>query len=94
MLATDTIAPTAIAWDTGHPRTAPTPRASATDSTMPSGPPTSAIHFTRSRSRRENSMPIENISRTTATSANCSKVRRCVTVGPGVKGPTMTPPTT
>src|SRR2546422_653043 len=47
-----------------------------------------------SRSRSENSMPTENISRTTPISANSSKVWVSDTVGPGVKRPTRMPPTT
>ena len=39
-------------------------------------------------------MPIENISRTTPTSANSSKVWTSETDGPGVSGLIRTPPST
>jgi hypothetical protein len=58
------------------------------------GAPATATHFTRSRSRSENSTPIENMRRMTPISANTSKVCRSVTDGPGVKGPMRIPPTT
>jgi hypothetical protein len=61
---------------------------------MPMGPPTRATHFTLNRSRRENSIPIENIRRMTPISANSSKVWTSETVGPGVNGPMTIPPTT
>jgi len=69
------------------------PAPSAAVSTMPSGPPINATQRTRSRSRRENSMPMENMRRTTPISANTSNVWVSETVGPGVKRPTSTPPT-
>ena len=59
---------------------------------MPSGPPSSATHFTRSRSDSENSMPIENIRSTTPISATSSKVWTSETDGPGVNGPMRMPP--
>jgi hypothetical protein len=54
----------------------PTATPSAVESTMPSGPPRIAAHFTRRRSRSENSIPIENMRRTTPISANTSNVWR------------------
>ena len=59
-----------------------------------SAPPTSATHFTRIRSGIENSTPIENISSTTPTSANTSKVCRSERCGPGVNGLITIPPRT
>ena len=78
----------------GQPSAVPTAIARRIDSAMPSGPPTSATHFTRKRSRSENSMPIENMRRTTPISANSSKVRRSETCGPGVNGPIRIPAST
>ena len=46
------------------------------NSTVPSGPPTSATQRTRIRSRSENSIPMENMSRTTPISANDLEVAR------------------
>src|SRR6266566_7058051 len=94
VLATEMTRPTASPCPGGQPSTPPAPAPSAAVSTMPSGPPSSATHRTRSRSRSENSMPTENISRTTPISANSSKVWVSDTVGPGVKRPTRMPPTT
>ena len=64
------------------------------NSTVPSGPPTSATQRTRIRSRSENSIPMENMSMTTPISANTSKWRESVMEGPGVKGLITMPPTT
>ena len=61
---------------------------------MPSGPPISATHFTRSRSDSENSMPMENMSSTTPISATTSKVWPWERAGPGVNGPMRMPPAT
>ena len=94
VLATETTMPTIIPCRYGQPRSAPAPTPSPTDRRMPSGPPSSATHLTRNRSRRENSMPIENIRRTTPTSANNWKVRTSETEGPGVSGLIRTPPRT
>src|SRR5216117_1856763 len=94
VLATEMTSPMTSPCPGGQPSTTPAPAPSAAVSTMPSGPPSSATHRTRSRSRSENSMPTENISRTTPISANSSKVWVSDTVGPGVKRPTRMPPTT
>src|SRR5258705_8493661 len=94
VLATEMTSPMASPCPGGQPSTTPAPAPSAAVSTMPSGPPSSATHRTRSRSRSENSMPTENISRTTPIWANSSKVWVSDTVGPGVKRPTRMPPTT
>ena len=77
VLATETTMPTigALQRRPAQQR-APDPHRRADGSTMPSGPPRSATHLTRSRSRRENSMPIENMRRTTPISAKSSKVCR------------------
>ena len=54
----------------------------------------SATHLTRSRSESENSMPMENISSTTPTSATTSKVWTSDSAGPGVSGLITMPPAT
>ena len=72
VLATEIIAPTATPCCQLHPSNHPTPKPSATDSRIPIGPPTIATHFTFSRSRKENSRPIEYISSMTPISANTS----------------------
>ena len=94
VLATEMTMPTMAPCRRGHPSTAATPSPSPTESAMPSGPPRSATHFTRRRSRSENSMPMENISRITPISANSSNVWRSETEGPGVSGLMKTPPST
>ncbi len=94
VLATEMTAPMTMPWSGGRPRRLPAPSPRRIDSRIPSGPPTSATHFTRSRSRSENSMPMENISRMTPISANSSKVWTFDTVGPGVNGPMRMPPRT
>ena len=93
VLATEMTSPMARPCRGGQPSTKPAPAPSAAVSTMPSGPPMNATQRTRSRSRRENSMPMENMRRTTPISANTSNVWVSETVGPGVKRPTSTPPT-
>ena len=77
-----------------QPSTLPTATPMAVDSTMPSGPPTSATHFTPIRSLSENSIPSENMSRTTPISANSSNVWMSETEGPGVSGLMRSPPRT
>ena len=94
MLATEMTMPTMAPCRRGHPSRAAAPSPIATESTMPSGPPRSATHFTRRRSRSENSMPIENISRMTPISANSSNAWRSETAGPGVSGLMKIPPRT
>jgi hypothetical protein len=94
VLATEMTMPTMAPWRRGQPSRAATPRPIPTESAMPSGPPSSATHLTRMRSRSENSMPIENISRITPISANSSKVCRSETAGPGVSGLMRMPPMT
>ncbi len=94
VLATEITMPTMAPCSSGQPRAAATPTPSTTDRRMPSGPPSSATHFTLRRSRSENSMPIENIRRMTPISANSSKVWRSETEGPGVRGLIRIPPTT
>ena len=94
VLATEMTAPTTTPCSMDQPTSQPTPAPSSIDSAMPRGPPTIATHFTRSRSRSENSMPIENMSRMTPISARTSKVCTSETVGPGVNGPITIPPTT
>jgi hypothetical protein len=83
VLATETTMPTTAPCRRGHPSRAATPSPIETENTMPSEPPGSATHLTPRRSRRENSMPIENISRITPISANGSNARRSETQGPG-----------
>ena len=56
-----------------QPASQEAPSAMANESKIPSVPPPRAIHFTRIRSGMENSTPMENISRTTPTSAKTSK---------------------
>jgi hypothetical protein len=94
VLATETTIPTTTPWSGGHPSQLPTPIPKATESTILSGPPRMATHFTRSRSWTENSIPIENISRMTPISAKNSKARMSETAGPGVSGLIKIPPTT
>lgn len=94
VLATEIIAPTATLCCQLHPNSDPTPRPRATDNRIPIGPPRMATHFTRSRSRKENSRPIEYISRMTPISASTSNSCTSETVGPGVNGPTRIPPST
>ena len=86
--------PTMAPWSGVQPSRLATPSPIATESAIPSGPPRSATHFTRSRSRSENSMPTENMSRITPISANSSKVCRSETAGPGVSGLIRIPPST
>ena len=94
VLATEITMPTTAPGSKGQPSRAATPMPIATDSAMPSGAPSSATHFTRSRSCRENSMPTENMRRITPISAKSSKVCRSETAGPGVSGLMRMPPST
>ena len=94
VLATEITRPMITPCKVGQPSRAPTPRLSATQSAMPSGPPRRATQRTRVSSRSENSMPMENIRRITPISANSSKVWTSETVGPGVNGPMRMPPKT
>ena len=50
VLATETTMPTTTPCRYGQPSSAPAPTPRPTESRMPSGPPSSATHFTRSRS--------------------------------------------
>jgi hypothetical protein len=94
VLATEMTMPTTTPWTVGQPSKAPTAEASEIESTMPRGAPTMATHFTRSRSRRDSSIPIENMSRITPISANSSNRWTSVTASPGVKGLSRRPPST
>jgi len=94
VLATEIIAPTATPCCQLHPSREPTPNPSAADNRMPSGPPTMATHFTRSKSRKENSSPSEYINKMTPTSASSSNSWTSDTLGPGVNGPIRIPPNT
>ena len=84
----------ALAWRAGQPSSAPMAEAREIDSSMPSGAPTMATHFTRKRSRRDSSIPIENMSRITPISANSSNRCASLTAGPGVNGLSRRPPRT
>ena len=92
VLATEMTMPTMAPWSNGQPSRPATPRPIATESAIPRGPPRRATHLTRRRSRTENSMPTENMSRMTPISANSSKVCRSETAGPGVSGLIRMPP--
>ena len=74
VLATEIRMPTTSPWLGGHPRAQPAASPRPIDTRMPSGAPSRATRRTWSRSRRENSSPIENIRRTTPISANSSNV--------------------
>jgi len=91
VLATETTMPTIAPCNRGKPMTLAAPIPRAMESKMPRGPPRMATPLTRSRSRNENSTPIENMRRTTPISAKSSKVCRSETEGPGVKGPIRMP---
>ena len=95
VLATEITTPTTSPCSGGQPRSAPTATASAILTTVPVGPPTSATHFTRSRSLSENSRPTANISSTTPISAKTSKWWPVSEIdGPGVNWLMRIPPST
>jgi len=94
VLAGDTTMPMTAPVTGLQPSKLPTDIPSAVDMTMPSGPPTSATHFTPIKSFSENSIPSENMSRTTPISANSSNVWTSETEGPGVTGLMRSPPRT
>jgi hypothetical protein len=90
----ETTMPMIAPWSSGQPMATAAAMPSAIETRTPMGPPRMATHLTRSRSRSENSTPMENMRRMTPISAKTSKVCRSATEGPGVKGPIRMPPTT
>ncbi len=94
VLATEMIIPTTSPHIAPQPSSQPRPAPISDNSTTPSGPPISDIHFTSSSSLTENSSPIENIRKTTPTSAMIWKVCASRTAGPGVNGLSAMPATT
>ena len=73
VLATDNVAPITAPSSRLQPNSFEAAMAIPICSAIPTGAPMSATHFTRIRSGIENSTPMENISRTTPTSASTSK---------------------
>ena len=94
VLDTEITTPTARLGSTPQPSSPPVLVPMAMKRSTASGPPSSAIHLTRMRSRTENSRPMENMSSTTPISAKRSNERGSLTEGPGVKGLMSRPPKT
>ena len=94
VLDTEITIPTMSPWRGGQPSAAPVPAPSPMVRRTASGAPRRATHRTRWRSRRENSIPTENIRRTTPISAKSSKLWTSLREGPGVNGLMRSPPTT
>jgi len=65
VLATEIVAPMTTPWVMVHPEILAMQTAMPTMQRIPIGPPMSATFFTRARSGKENSAPIENIRRNT-----------------------------
>ena len=86
VLATEMIMPITSPCMAPQPSSTPTPSPSSDSSTTPNGPPISETHFTSNSSASENSSPMENIRKTTPTSAMTWKVWVSLTRGPRVYG--------
>ena len=86
VLATEMIMPITNPCMAPQPSKTPTPSPSRDSRTTPNGPPMSETHFTSISSASENSNPMENIRKTTPTSAMTWKVWVSLTCGPRVYG--------